>query len=106
MKGQQARRGAGTRWCVSSARTPSAAWVGSKAGAAGAGRAQPSRPGGLGAELLSVPGIRLPIEIRLGQVSWACFGMEVGGCGRWAERQVGWGDMLEGGSKQSRCSVL
>lgn len=38
----------------------------------------PPIPADSGAELLSVPGIGLPIERCLGQVSWACFGMEVG----------------------------
>lgn len=94
------------RRCVSSPHTPSAAWVGSKAGAAGAGPAQPSRPGRLRAELPSVPRIGLPVERCLDQVSWACFGVEVGGLGggfgHWAEQHVSWGDVQEEGGRGGR----
>lgn len=66
----------------------------------------PPVPADSGAELLSIPGIRLPIERLLGQVSWACFGVEVWGFGHCTEEHVGWGDAQEEGGKWGRCSVL
>lgn len=59
-------------------------------------------PAGLGAELLSVPGIGLPIERCLGQVFWACFGVEVGRFweeGEW-DLAIGLSSMWVGGDVQ------